>query len=249
MAILLAGCAPLPLAPDPTPTEEEEESFDVDRRFTVGDSAELQPTPTADAAAVWDLFVLIASPEFVAEEVVAFEVGDDPASDYSAYVMRHETKQQRWVLAANLAYATADDELAATLIHEFAHMLSLGPDQVTRDAMCATIWVNGGCMSPRSHILAFQHEFWDGYGSAAPLPDDDDLDAAWEFYEAHEDDFVTDYAAVNVSEDFAESFTAFVLEERPEAEPEDLWNEKIDFFWTIPEYARIRDRIRADLEL
>ncbi|MEC8762510.1 MAG: hypothetical protein VXY40_07145, partial [Actinomycetota bacterium] len=63
----------------------------------------------------------------------------------------------------------------------------------------------------------------------------------------HEEDFVSDYAATNVVEDFAESFMTFVLE--PEPDDDTVIGQKLLFFWDRPEYVEIRDHVRAEFGL
>ncbi len=70
------------------------------------------------------------------------------------------------------------------------------------------------------------------------------------FYQDHEDDFVSDYAATNVSEDFrfAETFAAYVV--RAGRGCRRLGDRaQFRFFDAVPEYADARDRIRAEFDL
>lgn len=76
-------------------------------------------------------------------------------------------------------------------------------------------------------------------------PDDTDAERGEALFEAYPDDFVSDYAATNVVEDFAETFQAFVLEDEPA--PDSPVAEKILFFWNLPSYVEVRERIRTDL--
>ena len=55
---------------------------------------------------------------------------------------------------------------------------------------------------------------------------------------------MSDYAATNVVEDIAESFMTFVLEDEPTGDT--VAAQKLDFFWQLPEYVAIRERIRAE---
>ncbi|QPE05360.1 hypothetical protein IT882_04685 [Microbacterium schleiferi] len=144
----------------------------------------------------------------------------------------------------NLAYASDQDLLLSTLIHEYAHILSLSPGQTDPDAWsCDTLQLDEGCAEPDSALWAFDQEFWAAYRSDAPDAANADADLAYEFYLDHEDDFVSDYAATNVVEDFAESFMTFVLE--PEPDSDTVIARKLLFFWDRPEYVEIRDHVRA----
>ena len=101
-----------------------------------------------------------------------------------------------------------------------------------------------GCAHGDSVLLAFQQQFWAPYGDAAPDLANTDADLAWEFYLAHEDDFVSDYAATNAIEDAAETFMTFVLEDEPTGDS--MVARKLEFFWGYPELVAIRERIRTE---
>lgn len=241
--LLLAGCAA-------TGTRgavvQEDDDFGTAEVYAVRDG-DLEPAPDERAATVWDLFVRVVTPAFAASSMSEYRAGDDADSDTLAYVHRADDPEY-WVLAANLAFADDQDLLLSTLIHEYGHILSLGVADADPDVTsCDTLELSEGCLAPDSLLLAFDERFWLPYGSDAPTPDDDDPDAAAAFYAAHEEDFVSDYAATNVVEDFAESFMTFVLEDRPEDSSPVA--EKLLFFWDVPEYVEIRDRIRAEFSL
>ena len=68
-------------------------------------------------------------------------------------------------------------------------------------------------------LQRFADRFWSGY-TDAPARDNVDADVAWDFYQAHEEDFVSDYAATNVSEDFAETFAVWLT---PRASWRSIW--------------------------
>lgn len=215
--------------------------------FTVTTDATLTPTPDERSSRVWSELLRVTTPEFAASMIAGYETGDDPDSDMLAYVASADDPT-KWVFAANLAYADDRDLLMATLIHEYAHMLSLGADDTDSSAVdCATEWAGAGCLLPDSGLQRFADRFWAGY-TDAPARDNVDADVAWEFYQDHEDDFVSDYAATNVSEDFAETFAAYVVE--PDGDATDsVIERKFAFFDAVPEYADARDRIRAEYGL
>jgi hypothetical protein len=256
---VLAGCSAFPLFPDPvsspspsvagTPRGQEDEDFGTAVVYSVDAAGALDPA-AADAATadVWDTFVRVVTPEFAGHGMSRYRVGDAPDSDTMAYVVRDEARPVLWVLAANLAYADDADLLFSTLVHEYGHILTLGLDDVDPDVRTCTTWeFSDGCVTAGSPIDAFAEEFWAPYGDAAPGPDEDDADAAYDFYLAHEEDFVSDYAATNVVEDIAESFMTFVLEPRPDGDTPVA--RKLDFFWQLPDFVAVRDRIRTEFAL
>ena len=252
-ALVLAGCSLLaPEAPAAGPGDaggpviEEDDDFGTVELYDVLGDGSLSPEASGTTLEVWELFEQIATPEFAGEVVLQYRVGDAPDSDTLAYVYQDDDPDS-WILAANLATAEDHDLMVATLIHEYAHILTLSTDEFDEAGTCADDEeMAEGCPAPTSAIADFRDRFWAGYVDA-PAVDNDDEDVAADFYLAHEDDFVSDYAATNVVEDMAESFMTYVLEEA--AEGDGVVAAKLRFFDEYPELAAIRERIRADLGL
>lgn len=258
----LSGCVFIPLLPGipsgPVATPdapdrpdgivtESDEDFGTVEVYDVLEDGSLSPAATGTTLEVWELFQRIATVEFTGEVMLQYRAGDAPDSDTLAYVYQDDNPDY-WVLAANLATAEDQDLLVSTLIHEYAHILTLSTDQFDEPGTCdAAIELSEGCPAADSVIGQFREEFWDGYGSDAPDGDNVDEDIAWNFYLEHEDDFVSDYAATNVSEDLAETFAVYVLEDVPDGDS--VIAQKLQFLDAFPELAAIRERIRAELEL
>ena len=223
----------------------EDGDFGTVEVYAVDDTGSLVPAPDPGSltAQVWATFERVATPEFTAEVMVEYQVGDAPESDTLAYVHQSDDPEL-WVLAANLATSEDPILLIPTLIHEYAHILTLSPGQLTPGAAsCPTIDLDEGCADAGSAMWRFQEEFWSGYEDA-PDAANGDWEVTDAFYAAHPDDFVSDYAATNVVEDVAESFMTFVLEDRPTGDS--VVAQKLEFFWQVPEYVESRERIRAE---
>lgn len=228
-------------AGSPDAHDDEFGSVDI---YRVQDDASLRPVATGLAAEVWETFVRVTTPKYAGEVMTHYRVSDAPDSDTLAYVQQG-FEPEHWVLAANLATSEDRTQLIATLIHEYAHILSLGVSEVSSGARsCDTLDFAEGCAKDTSAIWAFDQRFWAGYGTDAPGADNDDAEVAWEFYRAHEDDFVSDYAATNVVEDFAESFMTWVIEDGERGDT--IAASKLAFFDEYPDLAEIRERIRAE---
>jgi hypothetical protein len=244
MGLGLSGCAVLaPLDEHDGAPVEEDDDFGTVEVYTVLEDGSLDPLASGTAAHVWETFERVVTPDFAAETIAQFRVGDEPDSDTLAYVYQ-DRDPSLWVLAANLATIEDDGLLISTLVHEFAHILTLGPEQFDpKVASCDTLELDEGCAFEDSLLYEFERRFWAGYDDA-PEPGNADADLAWEFYEGHEDDFVSDYAATNVVEDIAESFMTFVLEDQPEGDT--VVAQKLDFFWEQPDLVALRERIRAE---
>ena len=223
---------------------EEDHDFGTVEVYAVLDDGSLDPAATGLTAEVWETFTRVTTLDFAAEVMTQYRAGDAADSDTLAYVYQDEDPIY-WVLAANLATSADHEQLVATLIHEYAHILSLSTDELDPDATsCPGLRLDEGCAGEGSALLGFQRAFWDRYGDSAPALDNVDADVAWEFYLEHEEDFVSDYAATNLVEDFAESFMTFVLEDEPSGDT--VVAAKLRYFWDVPEFVAIRERIRAE---
>lgn len=226
-----------------SPVTEEDDDFGTVEVYSVLADGSLDPQPTGLTATVWETFRRVATPDFAAEVMVQFRVGDAPSSDTLAYVYQ-DSDPQYWILADNLATSTVPADLIATLIHEYGHIITLGLDEVDPSVTdCPRLQLDEGCAKSDSIIQQFQSRFWADY-TDAPDATNSDGDAAYQFYLDHEEDFVSDYAATNVVEDLAESFMTFVLEDEPTGST--VAAQKLEFFWSFPEYVAIRERIRAE---
>lgn len=225
-------------------TEDDDDFGSVDIYQVV--AGQLQPVASGLTQDVWDTFVRVVTPDFASEVMTQYRVGDAPDSDTLAYVYQDDDPDY-WILATNLATSEDKPSLIATLVHEYAHILTLDGTQMDRAAdACPTIELSEGCALDESYLLSFEQQFWAAYGDSAPAVDNDDSDVAYDFYLAHEEDFVSDYAATNVVEDIAESFMTFVLQDEPADATASVTAAKLDFFWQYPELEAIRERIRTE---
>ena len=156
----------------------------------------------------------------------------------------------------------------ATLIHENGHILSLNSEQGNNDSStevghnakqimlkkqseCAPNYYNdmAGCLYDDSYLNKFFQRFW-----AEIYPEhrwwwefktyEKFLDHNIPFYLKYEHHFVSEYAGDNPDEDFAESFTAFVLKEKPSQSTDSIPEQKILFFYEYPELIEMRDFTR-----
>jgi len=166
-----------------------------------------------------------------------------------------------------------EDRVKFTMIHEFGHMLSLGTSQIEVDYELRDFSYEGmdefyvallqkeqdcsprivtthGCVKENSYINAFAQKFQVGKYSDSitynfKIYSNEWTEELWNFYTIHEDEYVTDYAASNTQEDFAETFTMFVLAEKSQGKL--VMEQKILFFYDYPELVEIRDYIRNNL--
>lgn len=198
---------------------------------TVIEHGALEPEVTGAAEHVWADFLRIATPEFVERHVATLRLADAPRSDLIASVERDPASPDRWRLTVNLGTQASPFEMRRTLLHEFAHMISLDPGQFsTVIGACPTTLIQEGCLLATSSLHRFASLFWTG------AADGDSVGS----------DFVTAYASTNVVEDFAETFVEFVLRDRPRPEPQRSVA-KIRSLWFEPSLTAIRERLRSTL--
>ncbi|MER3388583.1 MAG: NADH:ubiquinone oxidoreductase subunit 4 (chain M) [Microcella sp.] len=225
------------------PTEPDED-FGVVQVYDVLADGTLEPAASGVAAEVWQLFVRMVGADVAGESIIQYRAGDAPASDTLAYVYQ-DSDPRYWTLAVNLAVADDPQLLVATLVHEYAHIVSFDEDEFdAASGSCATILLVEGCAARASYLHEFYAQFWAGYPDAVDL-ENLDADAAWQFYERYDDHFVSDYAATNLGEDFAESFMTYVIEDAFDGPT--VAAQKLRFFERYPELVALREHNRDEL--
>lgn len=224
------------------PALEADEDFGTVEVYDVLEDGTLSPAASGVTEEVWALFVELVGADTAGSSILQFKAGDAPDSDTLAYVVQ-DRDPQYWTLVVNLATADDPELLVATLVHEYAHVFSYAPSQFDAKAdACPTFEVIEGCVEPDAYLWAFYDTFWARYAEHPDL-ENVDADIAYEFYLANEEDFVSDYAATNIGEDFAESFMTFVLEES--WSPTSPTGAKLEFFTQYPELVALREQMRA----
>ena len=184
---------------------------------------------------------------------VVFYRNEDNVTD--AYVENLYTdRNDIWRLAINFANYEADPDFATAaelMIHEFGHIISLNETQVLPfDTVteCITFVTLEGCPREESYYQSNIDDFWTEELLELALDAESSSDqeaAVAEYYEAYEDYFVSEYAATNPGEDWAETFTVFVLKARPTG-----WSiaeQKVRSLYSYPELIDLRDQIRLNL--
>ncbi|MGD8405820.1 MAG: hypothetical protein PVJ21_19340 [Anaerolineales bacterium] len=211
---------------------------------------------------IWDYFTALI-PANERGALAEYSIVTDGKGEILAAVTQTLYDPKLWGLEVDIRDADDRHDLTYTLIHEYAHLLTLGPEQVTPSealfhnpdddnifydevTACPNYFPGEGCSSSSSYINAFFDEFWaDIYEEWLDinLIEDDDTyyDALDDFYYNYEDRFVTDYAATNPEEDIAETFSFFVLLSHPDGDT--VAEKKILYLYNYPELVQLRDEI------
>lgn len=218
---------------------------------------------------IWVFLRHILPPNIMKSDVAEYHIFTDGADETLAYVSPLADNANVWLIGIDIADAGQSGKINTpdfvhTTIHEFAHILTLEDDQVPPDTSrtdddeasdielsCATFYTGEGCALVGSYINQFFNKFWadDYYNEFQDVlwaeTDDEYYDNLYAFYETREDQFVTEYAGTNPGEDIAESFTYFVLQDKPTGNS--IAEQKILFFYDYPAMVAMRNHIRGEL--
>lgn len=194
--------------------------------------------------------VLDIFPVEYAAEVKQLVVFEGESSEFDAFVETLPPYHDTWSYAVNedvLVDVGTVSNLELT-VHELAHIVSYEP--VLGLVQPATIHCHDyfkarGCLSGNSYLNAYVDEFWSSSDlyRAIDFSEGGYLnDEATKYYEEHPGEYVSDYAAVNPEEDFAESFMFFMLDYEPTGS---VANKKVNFFSTFSEMREIKVDINS----
>lgn len=185
---------------------------------------------------IWSLFTKLFPPEkliYITHFYIATDGGDEES------VLAHVSKNDNnngLILTVdpvdfydNKGDLIEPELLLETFVHEFGHVITMGPDQfdfsITDDEYCSGFFIGEwGCTKRNTIMVGFLRKFWFA-----------DLDMVYEylrigeeqeknngefneianakFYSEFRKTFVTPYATTDFMEDFAESFTDYVIED------------------------------------
>lgn len=226
---------------------------------------------------IWNIFKKMASDEIIDQYIIAFEVVTDGKDGGLAYVYRSEIDPAKWILGVDVQDAENKKSLYYSLLHEFAHILTLNQNQIEPDAelatidrkdsplseddvvdlmvrkeeSCKTFFVREGCTYENSYLNQFYIQFWQNiYDEWEWVQGQENDDKFYEeserFYAKHKDKFITDYAATNPGEDFAETFVYFITRRKP-VNSKSIPDQKVLFMYRFPELIKMREEIRQRL--
>ncbi len=191
---------------------------------------------TQEYRKIWD-DIKDLSPDSLSDKYIEeFQVFDNESDDTLAFVDDADGNG-KWRIAVNLSSHKSSSlrEQKSTLIHELAHIISLNGSQVSDDdKKCNTLKLDEGCTKSDSYINTFYQAFWKNIKNKDSVKFD-------------KNKYVTDYATTNEVEDFAESFTFFVLEKNLEDTENTLRDQKIKSFYNFTELVDIRSDMRKQL--
>jgi hypothetical protein len=216
--------------------------------------------------AIWDYFAAII-PNEERNFLTHYVIFTDGKENILASVAQSEKDAGQWDLNVDILDTSDPKDLTYTLVHEFGHLLTLNPDQVTpsqaifdhpdSDAIydkekkaCPEYFPGEGCSHKNAYINLFVHAFWNKiyaeWSKIDSIENEDAYDRKLEkFYQKYQEQFVTDYAPTSPEEDIAESWAYFILKPKPAAKT--TADQKVLFFYKFPELTKLRELIAHNL--
>jgi hypothetical protein len=219
---------------------------------------------TASHLRIWEFYVAIIPPELrkLVKEFVIFT--DGASGDTGAWVRPSPTDKDYWQVGFDLLDSDYPLFVADALVHEAGHLLTLHTSQMPEDKDhyyfydrrnnivlgCSQYAVDGKCSLPNSYINLFYQRFWkDIYKEWWEIDQEaqdtksfeEYLQVMEQFYEHYSELFLDSYAATNVEEDMAESFSFFVLNPKPS--DNSVSEQKVAFYYEFPELVEYRQQI------
>lgn len=215
---------------------------------------------------LWDMYRTLIPVKY-RENITGLDLITDGYDGVVAHVMPSMDDPRDWVLSLDVLDSGVNiDEVMKTLIHETAHVLTIGHKQVPVDRKyleafdeekdissyrnkCKTVFLKNGCARKTSYINQFYNEFWKPIEQEwTEKKIEESEEAQIEFYKEKHDDFVSLYGTTNVTEDIADTFTAFILQDSKKVkEGTELKYKKIAFFYQFPELVKMRAEVLSGL--
>ena len=214
----------------------------------------------------WDLFTALI-PRDQRTMLGQFQIMTDGPGGVLSAVEQTREDARRWVLEVDIADIPDTKNLAFTLLHEFGHLLTLGPAQVPPDlqifndpqssrirdhaiSACKNYFPGEGCSLSTSYVNEFFDRFWknlyDEWSAIDRMEEDDRKDARLHaFYRKYRDQFVDSYAVTSPVEDLAETWAFYVLSPWPTGTS--IEDQKLRFFYDYPELVSLRASILGNL--
>lgn len=177
-------------------------------------------------------------------------VYEEDGNDFDGFVETVSPfRENTWrigISESNFDFSPSSQAVEELFVHEFAHIISyedVPGKSLSGGASCHEFFDDFGCPPKDSYLLDFIEEFWSDEDMDAVV-ENDNPDWLWTNRELREN-FVSEYAGTNPAEDFAESFTFFVLEEK--ATGSLLKDEKTSYFYSFDPMIKLRNEIRSNL--
>ncbi len=255
IVLVLSGCTRLNNSLD---TEDEESNlyaeYSIENgEIVLGKGMNNDGEVVDDDKIIWNKIKKIIPSKYMSM-ITKYQVFTDGLDGTLAYVDLNDNKT--WTISVDLDDTLDENkeftkESVKTIIHEMSHIISLNKTQIGGDANNKELYtIKEGTLKKDAYLSIFYNEFWKHHMSEHSKNSEEDNTNEYDensFYSKYKDEFVSDYAASNPVEDFAESFAYFVINDK--TIDSSIKSQKIMFFYNYPEFIEIRDDIRNSIYL
>jgi hypothetical protein len=212
---------------------------------------------------IWDFFVTLI-PKSARDRLTHFTIYTDGPEGKSAAQIRYAPPD--YFLNVDIFDLGDPEALTSSLVHETGHLITLNADQIVgaeihfvdtpdlesyqvTQKKCGYLFFSGWCALPEAYINLFYERFWQGRHDDtlyrlyyAQYKSGEDYDRIGrQLFSDYPDEFLSDHAALNISEDIAVSFEHFVLWPMPAGNR--IADQKALFFYEFPELVELREQI------
>lgn len=184
--------------------------------------------------------ILLITPKSIVNKINTIEFCTDGRDRTLAYVIQNPDYTK---FRLSIDEKDAVDELGnftneglETLIHEFAHIITLNNSQVNISEMEKEDPDINKSYKESSYLNSFYNLYWKNI-----YPDfieENNID----FYKKYKNQFVSDYAATNIEEDIAESFRAYVFDIK--IKKDSIASNKVMFFNKYPQMVELKNHFK-----
>ncbi|MBE7105917.1 recombinase family protein [Bacillus cereus] len=215
---------------------------------------------------LWEMYSTLIPAKY-RTDIKEFDMVTDGYDGIVAHVIPSMEYPEEWTISLDtLDSAVNIDQVMKTLIHETAHVLTLGHKQIPVNEKylkafdedkdissyrnkCKNLFLQEGCSKESSYINQFHNSFWKQIEQEwIEKKVEESEEAQIEFFKEKHDEFVSEYGTTNVAEDIADTFTAFILQDSKKVkEGTELKYKKIAFFYQFPELVQMRAEVLAGL--
>ncbi len=190
---------------------------------------------------IWKEVVPLFPPEFL-DKITKYQIITDGKDGLLAFVEK-QWPADNWTLGIDSTDSIQEDgsfhkDFKGTVVHEIAHIIALESGQMDSEAQ-GTYTVEEGRLKEEAYLNQYYQKFWSSMDSSY------DEEHPERYYRGHPDEFVSEYAATNPVEDFAETFLYFVEEDRPTGNT--IRDQKILFMYEYPQLVEYRKSMREQL--
>lgn len=206
------------------------ETIDYKAKYLVTDNEDLllfDGEEAKDHNEIWNLITNLLPQSIIEKYFYSFTLFDSVEDDeYGSVTNVNHPHGWDFAVEIDSYYDSPASLFLYFLYHEVGHILSLDSGQFEEEwtSNCETVEVSSECLKKSSYLYQFYSEYWK------------------EKYEEDKNNYITQYASTSFVEDFAETFSYYIiLEDVSLLSDTTRWQEKVLFMEQYPEIVNLRN--------